>query len=144
MFHLQLIELAGTFSLTFLSSLIGLTLTSPALSLPPTTLLFLIPLSNLVLLSLHILATAPASGGHLNPLITTSAFFVGMCEAPRWAVYVLGQAGGAALAGGVVRGIVGFERARVGHGGGCWMEKGGEVKVGQAFLLEMMSSFCLV
>lgn len=41
------------------------------------------PVSNTVLLALFIYASAPASGGHLNPMITFSAVLVGICPLPR-------------------------------------------------------------
>lgn len=53
-----------------------------------------IGISNIILLSTFIYATAPASGGHLNPMITFSAILTGLCSVPRgmhvslWAVPV--------------------------------------------------------
>ncbi|PNY27207.1 Aquaporin PIP2-7 [Tolypocladium capitatum] len=42
-----------------------------------------IGISNTVLVSLFIYATAPASGGHINPMITFSAVLAGICPLPR-------------------------------------------------------------
>jgi len=38
---------------------------------------------NAVMLAVFIYACAPASGGHMNPLITWSTFWCGLCPAPR-------------------------------------------------------------
>lgn len=38
---------------------------------------------NTILLSVFIYASAPASGGHLNPFITWTTLWCGLCPAPR-------------------------------------------------------------
>jgi glycerol uptake facilitator-like aquaporin len=42
-----------------------------------------IGISNLILIATFIYAIAPASGGHINPLITFSAMLTGLCSVPR-------------------------------------------------------------
>lgn len=42
-----------------------------------------IGISNLVMISIFIYAVAPASGGHMNPLITFAAVLTGLCSVPR-------------------------------------------------------------
>ena len=63
--------------------------------------------SNFLLLSLLIYATAPASGGHINPLITFSTLNTGLTEFPRDVLYITGQTVGAGIAGGLIRGSFG-------------------------------------
>ena len=56
---------------------------------------------------------------------------------------MIGQLIGAALAGGVLRGCFGAERAIIWKGGGCFRDTG-TVTAGQALLVETMSSFALL
>jgi glycerol uptake facilitator-like aquaporin len=64
-----------------------------------------------LLLATSIYATAPASGGHLNPMITFASMICGLCPAPRAVLYMIAQLTGGALAGGTLRGSWGTERA---------------------------------
>ena len=48
-------------------------------------------LVNWISLSLFIYTTAPASGGHINPLITMSTFTSGLSTFPRSILYIVGQ-----------------------------------------------------
>ncbi|KAK0392737.1 hypothetical protein NLU13_2232 [Sarocladium strictum] len=63
-----------------------------------------IGIANIFLLATFIYATAPASGGHLNPMITFSVVLSGMCPVSRGVAYMLGQTAGAALGGGILLG----------------------------------------
>ena len=67
--------------------------------------------SNTFLLTLFILAIAPGSGGHINPLITFSTVITGLTGFSRGVLYMLAQTIGAALAGGTPRVSFGAERA---------------------------------
>lgn len=100
-------------------------------------------ISNIFLLTLFIMAFAPGSGGHINPLITFSTMIVGLTGFSRGILYLTGQTIGAALAGGVLHGVFGAERAVEFKGGGCYRDPG-TVTSGQALLLETMSSFALL
>lgn len=66
---------------------------------------------NAVALAVFIYAAGPASGGHLNPLITFAAFLCGLCPAPRTALYLAFQTLGGSLGGALVRGALGTVRA---------------------------------
>jgi glycerol uptake facilitator-like aquaporin len=66
---------------------------------------------NALLLAVFIYATAPASGGHLNPMITFAAMICGLCPASRGVIYMIAQTIGAALAGGLLLGSWGQDRA---------------------------------
>ena len=99
--------------------------------------------SNIFLLTIFIMAIAPGSGGHINPLITFSTMLCGLTGFARGMLYLIGQTIGAAVAGGILRGIFGAERAIEFHGGGCFREPG-SVTAEQALLLETVSSFALL
>lgn len=75
----KLCETVGTCSLVFTSGQIGATLMNYEIE----QLGAYIGISNVILLSTFIYATAPASGGHLNPLITFSAMLAGICPFAR-------------------------------------------------------------
>ncbi|KOS20620.1 putative aquaporin TIP4-1 [Escovopsis weberi] len=89
-------------------------------------------LSNIFLIAVFIYATAAMTGGHLNPMITFSAIFAGICPTL-----------GAALGGGVLLGVYGSERAKLYHGGGCFFDLS-EMNIGQVFLNEIFGSFALL
>jgi glycerol uptake facilitator-like aquaporin len=63
--------------------------------------------TNTVLLALFIYALAPASGGHINPLITFTTMTAGLTGFSRGVLYLVAQTIGGALAGGLVRGSFG-------------------------------------
>lgn len=99
----QLVELMATMSLCYLSALIDTTMAGfKTLHLPAYA-----GVSNIFLLSLFIYATAPASGGHVNPLITFSTVTTGLTAFPRGALYIICQTIGAGIAGGLIRGSFG-------------------------------------
>lgn len=103
----------------------------------------IIGISNIFLLTLFIMAIAPGSGGHINHLITFGTMLCGLTSAARGLLYLTGQTIGAALAGGILRGVFGAERAIEYHGGGCFREPD-SVTAGQALLLETVSSFAFL
>lgn len=123
---------------------------------------------NTVLLAVFIYATAPASGGHMNPMITFATFLCGLCPAPRAFAYIMFQSLGAALGGGLLRGSWGLDMAveyavctmsffqichvEYGwtklnrtrhHGTGCFFNTE-TISIGQVFLTEFMSSKILL
>lgn len=66
-------------------------------------------ITNIFLISLFIYALAPASGGHVNPLITFTTITTGLTGFSRGILYMVGQTAGAALAGGLIRGSFGHD-----------------------------------
>ncbi|CAI4213269.1 unnamed protein product [Parascedosporium putredinis] len=98
---------------------------------------------NIALLSIFVYATASATGGHLNPLITFSAIIAGICPVSRGILYLAGQALGGAIAGGVLTGVYGRERSIEVHGGGCYFDSG-SITSGQVFLNESFACFAYV
>ena len=98
------IELVGSMGLCYISGLIDITLGNLQ---NPDAIPAYVGISNIVLLALFIYATAPGSGGHLNPTISFSTFLAGMTTLPRAVLYMAGQTVGAGLAGGLIRGSLG-------------------------------------
>lgn len=79
----------------------------------------------------------------MNPLVTFGTMLCGLTGFSRGVLYMIGQTLGAALAGGILRGVFGAQRAVAFHGGGCFREPG-SVTAGQALLVETVSSFTLL
>ncbi|PHH87314.1 hypothetical protein CDD83_9041 [Cordyceps sp. RAO-2017] len=102
-----------------------------------------IGISSAVLLALFIYATAPATGGHINPMITFSSILAGLCPVSRGVLYMCGQTIGAALAGGLLTGVWGRERSISVHGGGCFYDPAA-MTAGRVFLAEVVGSFVLL
>ncbi|KAL9080320.1 MAG: hypothetical protein Q9157_000907 [Trypethelium eluteriae] len=98
------IELAGTAALCYTSGLIDVTLANLQ---NPDAIPAYVGISNIVLLALFIYATAPGSGGHINPAISFSTFLTGLTTLSRAVCYMMGQLVGAGLAGGLLRGSLG-------------------------------------
>ncbi|MCJ1227958.1 hypothetical protein MMC12_004617 [Toensbergia leucococca] len=97
------IEFIATMSLCYTSALIDTTIAN----FQTRQLAAFVGISNIFLLSLFIYATAPSSGGHVNPLITFTTMLAGLIEFPRAILYMIGQMSGAAVAGGLIRGSFG-------------------------------------
>ncbi|KAK1834471.1 aquaporin-like protein [Podospora conica] len=136
----QLVECVGTAGMNLLTGQIGATLVgygTPQIGA-------YIGLSNLLLLSAFIYATAAPSGGHLNPMITFCTMLSGICPVPRAILYICAQTLGSAVAGGVLTGIWGRARSIALHGGGCFFTPSADITTGQVLLNEIASSFVLL
>ncbi|CAI5516509.1 unnamed protein product [Closterium sp. Naga37s-1] len=96
------IELVGTASIVCLSVIATTSCLNSSFTSPPLA----IGLVNGLLLTLHILATAPASGGHVNPSITIATFFAGLTSLPRAALYITAQFVGSVLGAACARGML--------------------------------------
>ena len=107
--YIQFIEGVASMSLCYLSALIDITLANFKIS----EVAAFAGVSNIFLLSLFIFAIAPASGGHINPLITFTTVTTGLTGLPRGVLYMVGQTIGGAVAGGIIRGIFGPALTRV-------------------------------
>ncbi|TAQ90988.1 hypothetical protein B7494_g720 [Chlorociboria aeruginascens] len=97
------IECIGTLSLCYVSATIHTTL----LTFQTPQVAAYVGITNIVLITLFIYALAPASGGHLNPMITAATMANGLTGFSRGMLYLLGQLIGAAVAGGLIRGSFG-------------------------------------
>jgi hypothetical protein len=99
----QFIEFVGSTALCYLSGMIHTTIgnfnTQQAAAYVGVT--------NIVLISLFIYGMAPASGGHINQIITFSTMTTGLTGFSRGILYLIAQTAGAALAGGLIRGSFG-------------------------------------
>ena len=99
---------------------------------------------------LLIYASGPASGGHLNPMVTIASTFTGHTSLLRCVFYVLSQLLGATVGAAVMLGIFGEESvdSTAYYGqctpqiyGGAAVEGGGNVKVGDLIFLEPGRTF---
>ncbi|KAM3075009.1 hypothetical protein ACMFMF_005692 [Clarireedia jacksonii] len=100
------IEFVGSTCLCYLSAMITITI----INSNTTQVAAYVGITNIFLLWLFISALAPASGGHINPIITFATLLAGLTGFPRAVLYLIGQIAGAALAGGLIRGSLGAER----------------------------------
>ncbi len=76
---LQVVEAAATAMMTYISGQFGITIIGFGIR----EIAAYVGIFNAVLLSVFIYATAPASGGHINPLITWTTVWCGLCPAAR-------------------------------------------------------------
>ncbi len=134
------VEFMASTSLCTLSGLIDTTIANTK---APASVPAYVGISNIVLLSIFIMGTAPGSGGHINPLITFATMITGLTPFSRGILYMLGQLIGAGTAGGILRGILGATRSVQVQGGGCFRDSD-TVLASQALLLEAFSSFALL
>jgi hypothetical protein len=104
---LQFIEFVGTTCLCYISALIHTTIVSSKTSQPAAY----VGITNIFLISLFIYALAPASGGHVNPLITFTTMMAGLTSFSRGILYMVAQTLGSGLAGGLIRGSFGRENS---------------------------------
>ncbi|THV46661.1 hypothetical protein BGAL_0369g00080 [Botrytis galanthina] len=125
------IEFVGTTCLCYLSAFISIAIRNS----DTTQIAAYVGVTNIFLLTLFICALAPASGGHMNPIITFATVITGLTGFPRGMLYIIGQTTGAALAGGLIRGSLGDQRTLIYNGGGCFLETT-SVSEGQAYLIE--------
>jgi glycerol uptake facilitator-like aquaporin len=105
----QFIEFVGTTSMVYLSAMIHTTIGS--FNTPQAAPY--VGITNMFLISLFIWAMAPATGGHINPLITFSTMITGLTGFSRGLLYMIGQTAGAALAGGLIRGSFGHDLTKL-------------------------------
>ncbi|KAL2114046.1 hypothetical protein VUR80DRAFT_1049 [Thermomyces stellatus] len=131
----QVLEAFGTAFYVYVSGSISTTLMNYGITQTGGYVGF----GNIALLSLFIYATGSATGGHLNPLVSFSAIISGVLPVSRGILYLLGQALGGAVAGGVLAGVYGRDRAIRVEGGGCYFDES-LVTPGQVFLNECFSS----
>jgi glycerol uptake facilitator-like aquaporin len=89
--RLKIVELVATSMLVFVSGQIDATI----MSYESKQIGAYVGISNIVLLSMFIYATSPASGGHINPMITWTTVWSGICPLSRgisfYLLYVLSQ-----------------------------------------------------
>ncbi|RGP73185.1 aquaporin pip-type [Fusarium longipes] len=95
---------------------------------------------NTIFITLFITAFGAVSGAHFNPLITFATFCARLCSLPRMILYISAQAGGAAVAGLLVRASWGGRDFKT---GGCWLFPD-VVPPREAFVIELVSATLLL
>lgn len=138
--RLQIIEGVASGSLNFVSGLLFVTLSTWPRAAVPVGILF----GNAILVSVLVSAMAPATGAHINPLVTMATLFSGLCHPVRAVIYIFCQLVGGAVGGAVLRVALGRKLAYETHNAGCWIDPEGEVDVWQAALIEFASVFILL
>ncbi|KAK3328300.1 aquaporin-like protein [Cercophora scortea] len=98
---------------------------------------------NTFLLATFIYATATATGGHLNPMITFATVLCGLTPVSRGTFLMTAQITGGILAGGLLLGTWGHDRAVSHLGGGNFFDPS-IISPGQVLLNEIMSCATLL
>ncbi|KAK3897224.1 aquaporin-like protein [Staphylotrichum tortipilum] len=134
-----LVECVATACSIYISGQFGMTLMNSGI----TQFAAYVGIFNSVFLALFIYATATATGGHLNPMITFTTVLCGLTPVPRGLVLMTAQVLGGMLAGGALRGSWGHDRAISHMGGGNFFDPT-QISAGQVFLTETMCSLSLL
>ncbi|XP_068656740.1 aquaporin PIP1-2-like [Aristolochia californica] len=142
----SLAEVLGTAVLVFLIDTIVISSFQTDTKTPNVLISFLIFLSITILL----LATAPMSGGHINPIVTFSAALLGLISPTRASVYIMAQCCGGVLGALGLKAVVGHTIEQAFLVGGCTLRvvaqgPEGAVSVGvetsQGLWLEIICTF---
>lgn len=103
-----------------------------------------------LIITILLLATAPISGGHINPVITLSAAFVGLISFSRAMIYIMAQCIGAIFGALALQAVVSSSISRQFSLGGCTLTviapgPNGPtmvgIETGQALWLEIFCTF---
>lgn len=103
-----------------------------------------------VTVTILVLATAPVSGGHINPVVSMSAALIGLISIPNAAIYILAQCTGAVLGALALKAVVSNTMEETYSLGGCTITiitpgPDGPITTGlrtaQAIWLEIICSF---
>ncbi|CAL2279588.1 unnamed protein product [Prunus armeniaca] len=111
----SLAELVGSAVLVFAIDTIVISSYETKTTTPNLVMAILISITVAILL----LATNPISGGHINPVVTLSAAFVGLISFSRAAVYILSQCMGAILGALALKAVVNSSIEETFSLGGC-------------------------
>ncbi|KAH6626783.1 aquaporin-like protein [Chaetomium sp. MPI-SDFR-AT-0129] len=134
-----LVECVATACSIYLSGQFGMTLMNSGV----TQVIAYVGVYNTVFLSLFIYATATATGGHLNPMITFTTILCGLTPVSRGVALIVAQVLGGILAGGVLFGCWGRDKAISHMGGGNFFDPS-QISPGQVVLTEAMSSLVML
>jgi len=129
----SIIELIGTALLTFTSCATVVAAVTYQFPVPS----LLIAIAHIIILSFFIIATAKATGGHLNPMLSIATMVAGFTSPSRAFLYVVAQTIGAIFGAGLLRGVL--DGTPVGLGG-CSV---GSLSGGRALLCEVIGS-CII
>ncbi|PWW73642.1 aquaporin-like protein [Tuber magnatum] len=138
-----LIEFWGSLLNTFTSGAAAISLAKYGSSYSPITIAAAGGLSILLTLPLFIHAAGPASGGHINSMITIATFTAKLAALPRVIVYVFMQNLGGVAGGFLLRAGLGESATLGAVVPGCYWAPDTGITDGQAFLIEF-ASCCVV
>jgi len=128
------IEFIGSTLLIFASCATTISVLRYGFPVPP----LLIALSQIIILSFFIMATAKASGGHLNPMISIATMIVGFTSPTRAILYILSQMSGSILGAALLFGVV--EDPTFGEAN-CFL---GSIARGRALIAETVGSVIIL
>ncbi|XP_077231340.1 putative aquaporin PIP2-6 [Tasmannia lanceolata] len=111
----SLAELLGTAVLVFTLDTIVISSFETDIKTPNLVIAFFAFLTVAILL----LATAPASGGHINPVITFSAMLLGLISPARATIYIIAQCVGGVIGALGLKAVVGHTIENTFSLGGC-------------------------
>lgn len=140
------LELLGTAVLVFMIDTIVISSHQTDTKAPKLIMSFLISVTVTIL----VLATAPVSGGHINPVVSMSAALIGLISIPNAAIYILAQCTGAVLGALALKAVVSNTIEETYSLGGCTITiitpgPDGPITTGlrtaQAIWLEIICSF---
>lgn len=139
----MLTQVIGTFCLVFTVGLIANAI-APYSHTNPLAVALVGSLTNWIAITLFVYATAPASGGHLNPLITMSTFAAGLSTLPRSLLYIVAQCIGAIGAGFFLKlGLESSDFYSSGIVAGCTIETS-LISYGEAYVLEAGTALVVI
>lgn len=131
----SIFEGAASFAMTFVGILTTISTLESTFSHP----VLAIAVFQGLILSLCILAAAPASGGHVNPCITWTEALTGHITPVRGFLYILFQILGSIVASVAAKAVVGSRLALQYSLGGCYLRSHGEgLDPARAVLLETL------
>ena len=139
-------ELLGTAVLVFMIDTIVISSHQTDTKTPKLIMAFLISVTVAIL----VLAIFPVSGGHINPVVSMSAAFIGLISIPNAAIFILAQCTGAVLGALALKAVVSNTIGEKYSLGGCTVTiitpgPDGPITTGvgtaQAISLEIICSF---
>lgn len=142
----SLAELLGTAVLVFAMDTIVISSYETETKTPNLIMATLIAMTIAILL----IATSPVSGGHINPVITISAMFIGLISISQAAIYILAQCVGATIGALALKAVVNSTIQQTFSLGGCTLNivapsPHGPIEIGletsQALWLETICTF---
>ena len=129
-----LIEFIATLLNVFTSCAVVISSIQYGFSVPP----LLIAIAHIIILGFFILASAKASGGHMNPMISFATMVAGLTTPARAVLYILAQMAGAVCGAGLLKAVLDAEPFGL---GGCSL---GTLSVGRALIAEAVGSCVLL
>ncbi|RYO96808.1 hypothetical protein DL765_011381 [Monosporascus sp. GIB2] len=134
-----IIEGVGTFCLVYLLAQFGMSL----MNYGTVQTGAYIGLFCWAMLAVLVYCLAPASGAHMNCMVTFTTVLCGLCPLSRGVIYMIFQLVGASLAGGVMVGSWGVERTLEYQGTGCFYDSS-VLTTGQVLIMESAADFIIL